>query len=165
MTSTSAESSQPTVTAPCGTVRGLSDGEVECYLGIPYAQPMTGAAAFQAPRPLESLAGGEFAATSFGPPCPQFMPAGDIPMEEHRDGDDWLSLNVWTPAQRTQGQALPVMVWIHGGAYVLGGSAEPQYNGTVFARERCVFVSINYRLGLEGFLLSLIHISEPTRLL
>ena len=152
MTSTSAESSQPTVTAPCGTVRGLSDGEVDSYLGIPYAQPMTGAAAFQAPRPLESLPGGEFAATSFGPPCPQFMPAGDIPMEEHRDGDDWLSLNVWTPAQRTQGQALPVMVWIHGGAYVLGSSAEPQYNGTVFARERCVFVSINYRLGLEGFL-------------
>ncbi|WP_146004912.1 carboxylesterase family protein, partial [Brevibacterium paucivorans] len=61
MTSTSAESNQPTVTAPCGTVRGLSDGEVECYLGIPYAQPMTGAAAFQAPRPLESLPGGEFA--------------------------------------------------------------------------------------------------------
>lgn len=54
------------------------------------------------------------------------MPVGEIALEEHRDGDDWLSLILWTPAQRTQGQALPVMVWIHGGAYVLGSSAEPQ---------------------------------------
>lgn len=152
MSSKRAESNQPVIDAPCGTIRGTRTAGVDSYLGIPYAEPMTAAAAFQAPRPLGELPEGEFEATSFGPPCPGYMPTGEVPLREHRDGDDWLTVNVWTPSQRTQGQTLPVMVWIHGGAFVLGSSAEPQYDGSVFARERCVFVSLNYRLGLEGFL-------------
>ena len=65
-------------------------------------------------------------------------------------GDDWLSLNVWTPG--LDGSA-PVLVWIHGGAFVNGNSAVPMYDGHTFARDGVVMVTINYRLGVDGFAL------------
>ncbi|EKX62914.1 carboxylesterase family protein, partial [Streptomyces ipomoeae] len=65
-------------------------------------------------------------------------------------GDDCLNLNVWTP-EPGRGARLPVMVWIHGGALTRGSSAIPVYDGSRFARDGVVLVSLNYRLGVEGY--------------
>jgi para-nitrobenzyl esterase len=70
--------------------------------------------------------------------------------ESWRKGDDYLTLNIWTPDPGARG--LPVMVFIYGGAFVSGGSSTPLYDGARFARDGVVLVSFNYRLGVEGFL-------------
>jgi para-nitrobenzyl esterase len=74
----------------------------------------------------------------------QLLPEPVVP------GEEVLNLNVWTPDPSAGG--LPVLVWIHGGAFVNGSGAVPQYDGTAFARDGVVVVTINYRLGVDGFL-------------
>jgi len=141
-----------TATTQYGAVRGdLADG-VTRFLGIPYAAGPTGPLRFSAPEPPTAWDGVRDC-TAFGatPPKPayvapfdQLLPEPDIP------GDDWLTLNVWT--RDLSGRA-PVMVWIHGGAFANGNSAVAMYDGWPFARDGVVFVSINYRLGIDGFAL------------
>lgn len=92
-------------------------------------------------------------ATEFGPtaPKPGFpSPIDQILSEVAIDGDDCLNLNVWTPDVEAAG--LPVLVWIHGGSFTNGSGAVPTYDGTAFARDGIVCVTINYRLGVDGFL-------------
>ena len=85
-------------------------------------------------------------ATRFGPPPPQ---SGAFGMDAYAEaGDDWLTVNVWSPDLRG---ALPVMVWIQGGAYTFGMSGLPEYDGSTLARDGVVLVTFNYRVGLEGF--------------
>jgi para-nitrobenzyl esterase len=134
-------------------VRGevVADGVIR-FLGIPYAASPTGSRRFAAPEPPAAWDGVR-ECTTFGatPPKPGYaapfdtlLPGPSIP------GDDWLNLNVWTPD--LSGSA-PVMVWIHGGAFANGNSAESWYDGRSFARDGVVLVSINYRLGVDGFAL------------
>lgn len=127
----------------------VSDGVVS-YKGIPYAQPPTGDQRWRPPVPAQPWQGVR-EAKSFGPACLQPPPVptslyygGMAPMAE-----DCLSLNVWAP---NDARNLPVMVWIHGGSLVGGSSSEPLYDGTKIAQKGVIFVSINYRLGLLGFL-------------
>lgn len=154
----------PIVRVAQGTVRGSAEAGISRFLGIPYAQAPVGGLRFAAPAPPAPF-DGDFDATLFGPSAPQFAPTGRATLAEHRSGDDWLTLNVWTPsstvsaaqpAAPTAGaddQApLPVMVWIHGGGYVTGTTAEPMYDGTALATLGVVLVTVNYRLGIEGFL-------------
>lgn len=149
--------SAPEVSTALGRVRGTTTDGIDRFLGLPYAAPPVGPNRFRAPQPPAAHTG-VFAADRFGPPPPQFAPDGQAPLADHRDGDDWLTLNVWAPAGSPveqpdgAGEGLPVIVWIHGGAYIQGSSAEPTYDGTPFARLGCVFVTLNYRLGVEGFL-------------
>ena len=119
-------------------------------LGIPYAT----AARFAPPQPIAfdpSRADG----THFGPAAPQVLdsPLGDIvPGMKVRDTDEHgcLTLNVWAPATDTP---LPVLVWFHGGSFVIGASSQPVYDGAFLAAEQqVVVVSANYRLGALGFL-------------
>ncbi|HTY94825.1 MAG TPA: carboxylesterase family protein [Steroidobacteraceae bacterium] len=133
-----------------GTVRGVASGNVTAFKGIPYAQPPVGALRWRAPVPAAAWDGVRDA-SKFGPACLQ--PAAQ-PKDLYFDGvlpqsEDCLTLNVWTPGTAKK---LPVMVWIHGGSLVGGSSAEPMYDGARLAREGIVLVSINYRLGLLGFL-------------
>ena len=86
-------------------------------------------------------------AFAFGPPPPQ---ADAFGMNELAAGDDWLTLNVWSP-DPSPAAALPVMVWIHGGAYAIGTSGLPEYDGARLARDGVVLVTFNYRVGVEGF--------------
>ena len=140
------------VTTRQGQVRGhVSDG-VAAFKGIPYAAPPFGPNRFQPPRPLQSW-NGVRDALDYGrvPPQPPYAPPYDQLLgDQGRPGEDCLNLNVWTPDPN--GGGLPVMVWIHGGAFMRGSGALPTYDGSRFARDGVVCVTINYRLGADGFL-------------
>jgi len=144
---------EPTVTTRYGTVRGQVRDGVASFLGIPYAASPTGPLRFRAPAPPPAWDGirdaGSLGAT---PPKPDYAAPFDVLLPEpNLAGDDWLNLNVWTPDPA--GAGLPVMVWIHGGAFSNGNSALPLYDGHAFARDGVVLVSLNYRLGVDGFAL------------
>jgi para-nitrobenzyl esterase len=143
----------PTVSTTYGTLRGQFRDGVASFLGIPYAASPTGSLRFQAPEPPKPWAGvREAIAYGATPPKPDYPPPFDtLFAEPNIPGDDWLNLNVWTPDP--EGSGLPVMVWIHGGAFANGNSAIPLYDGHAFARDGVVLVSINYRLGIDGFAL------------
>jgi para-nitrobenzyl esterase len=134
-------SPDPEVRTVAGTVRGTRHGTVTAFRGIPYAQPPVGALRFRAPVPALPWSGVRDA-SAFGPPVPQQSSPPDAT-------DDWLTLNVWSPDLGATG--LPVMVWIHGGAYLHGSSANPHQDGAVLAAGGAVVVSLNYRVGVEGF--------------
>lgn len=135
-----------------GAVRGRRQDAVAAFLGIPYAAPPFGADRFAAPRPPDPWTG-EREATAFGPtvPAPGYLPPFDAMLPSvHVPGEDCLSVNVWTP-DPTPGAGLPVAAWVHGGAFVNGSTAIPTYDGTAFARDGVVCVTLNYRLGVEGY--------------
>jgi len=143
----------PTVATKYGKLRGQVRDGIASYLGIPFAASPTGRLRFQAPVPPEPWTGVRDA-TAYGPtpPKPAYPPPFDaILPEPDIAGDEWLNLNVWTPEDGPGD--LPVMVWIHGGAFSNGNSAIPLYDGHAFARDGVVFVSFNYRLGVDGFAL------------
>lgn len=132
-----------------GRVRGSTKDGVTAYLGIPYAAGPQGADLYAAPRPVEPW-NGVREATSLGATAPQ--PGYDPPFNKLLsnpiiDGPDFLNVNVWTPG----GSSLPVLVWFHGGAFRNGSNANAAYDGTAFARDGVVLVSVNYRLGVAGF--------------
>lgn len=133
-----------------GAVRGrltARDPGVVVLRGIPYAAPPFGAGRFRAPRPAATWDGIRDCA-AFGPVAPQSAQLPGAPGWSPGD-EDVLSLNIWTPGG--VGDALPVLVWIHGGAYVFGSSAQPDFDGTALAGHGLVVVTLNYRLGFEGF--------------
>src|SRR3984957_15432041 len=142
-------SAEPEVSTSAGRVRGRVEHGNAVFRGIPFARPPVGELRFQAPVPPGPWDGVRDAA-EFGPQCPQAMFPGTpgAPELPPDTTGEWLTVNVWTPD--TQARGLPVMVWIHGGAYLFG-SGGPGYDGTPFASGGTVFVSCNYRLGMEGF--------------
>ncbi|MUH52070.1 MAG: carboxylesterase family protein [Actinobacteria bacterium] len=137
------------ITLSSGQVRGAVADGVHVFRGIPYAAPPVGANRWQPPQPAAAWDGVRDATANalivLQPPMPPPF-GGDLPPA----GDDCLNLNVWTPDTTATG--LPVLVWIHGGAFVSGSGIEPTYDGASFARQGVVCVTINYRLGAEGFL-------------
>ncbi|GAB11257.1 putative carboxylesterase [Gordonia araii NBRC 100433] len=144
-------STAPTVTITSGAVRGKVRDGVSAFLGIPYAAPPVDAAAFAPPGPVQPWEGVRDA-TAYGPTAPQVgYPAPIAKLFENAIelGDDYLNVNVWTPDPSASG--LPVMVWIHGGAFARGSNRVGIYSGETFARDGVVFVGINYRLGVPGF--------------
>lgn len=134
-------------------MRGRLDAGVAAFKGVPYAAPPVGANRFRAPLPHEAWTGTR-PALDYGPtvPHPPYAPPFDRLLREPViPGDDCLNLNIWTPDPATSG--LPVMVWIHGGAFTNGSGAIPTYDGRRFAALGTVLVTLNYRLGVDGFLL------------
>ncbi|PRY17021.1 carboxylesterase/lipase family protein [Pseudosporangium ferrugineum] len=133
-----------------GAVRGTS-----AFFDIPYAAPPTGAARFAAPAPHRPWDGVRDA-TAFGPNAPQSeRKLGDVDMSGYfgdgwHPGEDYLTVNVWTPG--TGGSGAPVMVFVHGGGFVAGSNRAAYYDGSAFARDGVVLVTVNYRLGIAGFL-------------
>jgi para-nitrobenzyl esterase len=141
----------PIVETTSGRLCGQYRDGVRSFLGIPYAASPTGALRFREPVPRRPWTGVR-AATSFGPtpPKPRYpAPIDPLLPEPSLPGDDWLNLNVWAPGEG--GSGLPVMTWIHGGGFSNGCSAVPVYDGHSFARDGVVLVSVNYRLGVDGF--------------
>jgi para-nitrobenzyl esterase len=140
----------PIVRAPAGDVAGLMDGNVRVFKGIPYAAPPTGAFRWRPPRPAAHWEGVR-PATQFGAACIQPIPhqpniyTSDIGALS----EDCLTLNVWTPSEARHA---PVFVWIHGGSLTGGSGREMLYDGARLASRGIIVVSINYRLGILGYL-------------
>lgn len=126
-----------------GVLRGERDGGLSVFRGVRYAEPPVGPLRLAAPRRTLAWEGVR-PATAFGPPPPQ---AGQ---EAMAGGDDWLTLNVWTPAPEASA-GLPVLVWIPGGGYVVGHAGLPEYDGARLGATGTVVVTLTYRLGVEGF--------------
>ena len=140
----------PIVTAPAGKVRGETTGEVNVFKGIPYAQPPLGSGRWQPPVAMPSWSDVRDA-KQFGAACVQPKPRVEsiYADEPPRMSEDCLFLNVWSPKDARK---LPVFVWIHGGALSSGASSLSMYDGSKMAGRGLVVVSINYRLGILGFL-------------
>jgi para-nitrobenzyl esterase len=140
-----------TVEAPAGRLAGLRKGAVATFKGIPFARPPVGSLRWRLPEPAEPWAGVRDA-TLFAPTCPQAPTQLEtlMGMAVGEQSEDCLYLNVWTPA--CDDARRPVMVWIHGGAFVLGAGSHGVYDGTGLAELGAVVVTINYRLGAFGFL-------------
>ena len=135
-----------------GAVSGTTENGILVFKGIPYAAPPFGPNRFQPPRPHE-LWEGVRDASQYGPTVPKppyFPPFNTLLPEPVIPGEDCLNLNIWTPS--TAASTLPVLVWIHGGAFANGTGAIDIYEGSKFARDGIVCVTINYRLGADGFL-------------
>jgi para-nitrobenzyl esterase len=148
--SMSAASAAPAVVhVTSGSLQGSSSekgGAV--FKGVPYAAAPVGALRWQSPHPVTSWQGTRLA-TAFGAACMQ-------PAQGWNDSvvatmsEDCLYLNVWTPAQNPK-KPLPVMVWIHGGAFIGGAGTDPIFAGEALAKRDVVLVTLNYRLGIFGF--------------
>ncbi|MEO8814378.1 MAG: carboxylesterase/lipase family protein, partial [Mycobacterium sp.] len=139
------------VTIASGVAEGFTRGGVRRWRSIPYARPPVGTLRFRAPQPAEPWSGVRHC-HGFANCAPQerrYTMLG--PGKFQSTGEDCLTLNVVAP-EIAESEPLPVMVFIHGGGYLLGSSATPLYDGAALARRGCVYISVNYRLGALGCL-------------
>jgi para-nitrobenzyl esterase len=136
-----------------GKIRGklIRDGSVRAYLGVPYAAPPIGSLRWAPPQPAAPWKG-VLNADQYGHRCIQTEVFDDMVFQDASPSEDCLSLNVFVAADVKNGAKLPVMFWIHGGGYAGGGSSEPRHNGDFLPTQGVVLVTINYRLGVFGFL-------------
>jgi para-nitrobenzyl esterase len=136
-----------------GKVQGktISGGKVNAFLGLPYAAPPVGDLRWKAPEPPVKWKG-ERDATKFGAHCAQGRVFDDMVFLDSGPSEDCLFLNVYAPADSSDKSKLPVLFWIHGGGYSGGASSEPRHNGDFLPLKGVVLVTINYRLGVFGFL-------------
>ncbi|MEC3957935.1 carboxylesterase family protein [Nocardia sp. CDC153] len=143
---------EPEIRTAAGVVRGRWETSVAVFRGIRYAEPPVGPRRFAGPIPARRWDGVRDAGV-FGPPVPQVNNGGAVMSSvsgEVDDGsEDCLTLNVWSPD--LGGANLPVMVWIQGGTYLENNTANPHCDGATLARAGVVVVSMNYRVGADGF--------------
>ncbi len=135
-----------------GILEGIAGNQpgVRAFLGIPYAAPPVGPLRWAPPAPAAAWDGVR-KADAFGNRCIQTTPFPDMVWQSAGESEDCLTLSVWTPAQGAA-ENLPVMVWIHGGGFFSGSSDEKRHDGSVLASHGVVVVTLNYRLGLFGFM-------------
>ncbi len=140
----------PVINASAGKVSGVSVGDLQVFKGIPYALPPTGTRRWKPPLPMPKWKGTR-AATQYGPACvqPKARSGSIYAWDIGALSEDCLTLNVWAPAKISKA---PVFVWIHGGALSTGSGGEPLYDGSKLAGRGLVVVTINYRMGILGFL-------------
>lgn len=142
-----------------GAVEGFrsDDGKTAIFLGVPYAQPPVGELRFRRPQTHEPWEG-VLPCKKFGASCPQADLSADgfyakefydVPLPPLRE--DCLYLNIWTPADCTPESNLPVLFWIHGGAFLHGNGSEKEFDGEGFAKKGVILVTINYRVNVFGF--------------
>jgi para-nitrobenzyl esterase len=138
----------PQVATANGVVEGQTQDGINTFLGIPYAAPPVGELRWKPPAPATKWTEVR-KTTEFGAHCMQGRVYGDMIFPDPGGSEDCLTLNVWAPANAKQ---LPVMVWIYGGGFVAGATSEPRQHGNNLAKLGIVVVSMNYRLGIFGFL-------------
>ncbi len=129
----------------------IGDGKVRAWLGVPYAAPPVGDLRWKAPQPAAAWQGVRDS-TRYGAHCAQNHVFDDMIFQDNGPGEDCLFLNVFVPANAKAKARLPVMFWIHGGGFYGGASNEPRHNGDFLPQQGVVLVTMNYRLGVFGFL-------------
>jgi para-nitrobenzyl esterase len=134
-----------------GTVEGIIDSNnVRTFKGVPFAQPPVGQLRWKAPQPVINWQGVR-KTVKFGPRAMQLPLFGDMNFRSDGMSEDCLYLNVWTPA-KSANEKLPVLVYFYGGGAVAGDGSEPRYDGQSMAEHGIVAITVNYRLGVFGFL-------------
>src|SRR5436853_2969148 len=135
-----------------GIIEGTSepDSGHRSFKGIPFAAPPVGEVRWKPPQPVANWSGVR-KADQFAPRAMQLPVFGDMSFRSSRMSEDCLYLNVWTPATSEQDH-LPVLVYFYGGGFVAGDGSEPRYDGESIAAKGVVAVTVNYRLGVFGFL-------------
>ena len=146
---------EPTVKTALGKVAGkwIESGTEKVFLGLPYAAPPVGDLRWKAPQPPSAWKGVRDA-TKFGARCEQWHIWNDYLFLDSGPSEDCLYLNVYAPAPAKQTSKMPVMLWIHGGGFAAGAGSEPRYTNPAPVSKNVVVVTINYRLGVFGFLAS-----------
>lgn len=154
---TDADDPAAVVRTTAGRVRGTRTAGTVRFRSVPFAAPPEGPLRYAAPAPAPAWTGVRDASGPPGPNAPQPVRAvaGGLDMSPvigtgWRPGADFLTVDVWTPDPGAGG--LPVLVFVHGGAFVAGEASAPAYDGAALAREGAVVVAVNHRLGAEGFL-------------
>ncbi|HKQ79699.1 MAG TPA: carboxylesterase family protein [Blastocatellia bacterium] len=135
-----------------GLLEGVSDKSsgVRSFKGIPFSEPPIGEMRWKPPQSVKNWQGAR-EADKFGPRCMQRAVFGDMNFRSNGMSEDCLYLNVWTPAKSGR-ERLPVLVYFYGGGFVAGDGSEPRYDGASMAGKGIVAVTVNYRLGVFGFL-------------
>ena len=134
-----------------GDIEGGIEGAVAVWRGIPYAAAPVGDLRWRPPQPAARFDGVRQAGV-FGASCPQIAESPTQLSPLGPQSEDCLFLNVWAPRSAAgKGGRLPVMVWLHGGGFIAGAGSEAQFDGTAFARQGVILVTLNYRLGRLGF--------------
>lgn len=158
------ETTTPIVKTVSGLVRGVIESDVTVFKGIPYAAPPVGEFRWRPPQPVKSWIGVRDA-NQFGSNCAQAGWGAAPGTIAEGSSEDGLYLNVWVPTGTKPGAKLPVLVWIHGGAFVFGSGSQPDFSGVPFAKQGVILITLNYRLGRLGFFafpaLSKEHPEEP----
>lgn len=150
-----AQGANPTVIIAQGSATGkwIEDGTQKAFLGLPYAAPPVGELRWKAPQPPAAWKGVRDA-SKFAGRCEQWHIWNDYLFLDSGPTEDCLYLNVYVPASARHASKLPVMVWIHGGGFAAGASSEPRYTNSALVSKGVILVTINYRLGVFGFLAS-----------
>lgn len=146
-----AANGNPTARAAGGMLEGRMEEGVRAFKGVPYARAPVGQLRWQAPQAPAGWDGTRQAA-GFGPRCMQLPLFSDMVFRSNGMSEDCLYLNVWAPGQARAGGKLPVLVYFYGGGLVGGDGSEPRYDGAGMARQGIVAITVNYRLGVFGFL-------------
>ncbi|MEZ0541123.1 carboxylesterase/lipase family protein [Fibrella arboris] len=143
--------SPPRVQTANGTLEGVQEtGGLRSFKGVPFAQPPVGDLRWREPMPPKNWTGVR-KADHFGPRAMQRAIFGDMNFRSDGVKEDCLYLNVWTPASSAK-EKLPVLVYFYGGGYIAGDGSEPRYDGESMARQGIVTITVNYRLGVFGFM-------------